>query len=65
MPKTFRSFLYILLTLAVALPAVSQTQTVDVGYPVHFDISLPMRDIVAPPQIPDATLSRPLLARRR
>ena len=62
MPKTFRSFLYILLTLAVALPAVSQTQAVDVGYPVHFDISLPMRDIVAPPQTPDATLSRPLLA---
>jgi hypothetical protein len=60
MPKMVRSFLFILVILAIALPAMPQQA--EVGYPVHFDISPPMRDIVAPPQAPDTTLSRPLLA---
>jgi len=48
MPKTFQTILLVLVTLAIALPAMPQQP--EVGYPVHFDISPPLRDIVAPPQ---------------
>jgi fibronectin type 3 domain-containing protein len=47
MTKTVRSLLGVLFTLAIALPAFSQQPVV--SYPVHFDISPPMRDIIAPP----------------
>jgi hypothetical protein len=60
MKTSIRLLCLILFALAIALPAPSQPIP-EVGHPVHFDISPPMRDIVALPQGPGAE-SRPLLA---
>jgi hypothetical protein len=60
MRVSIRPLGFILLALAIALPATSQLAP-KVGYPIHFDISPPMRDVVAPPHGPGAA-SRPLLA---
>ena len=53
MRVSIRPLGFILLALAIALPATSQLEP-KVGYPVHFDISPPIRDLVAPPHRPGA-----------
>jgi hypothetical protein len=60
MKTSIRLQCLVLFAVAIAVPAHSQPIP-EVGHPVHFDISPPMRDIVAPPQGPGAE-SRPLLA---
>ena len=60
--KRFVTFLaFTLLVIGIALPSVAQ-EPADIQYPVHFDISPPIRDINLPPQAPDASLSRALMA---
>ncbi len=50
------------LIAGIAIPSAAQVNEPDVQYPVHFDISPPMRNVHLPPQPPDASLSRALMA---
>ena len=50
------------LVVGIAIPSAAQVNVPDVQYPIHFDISPPMRDVHLPPQPPDASLSRALMA---
>lgn len=52
MKNSIRLLFLTLVALAIAPPAVSQSAAPEVKYPVHFDVSPPMRDIVALPEGP-------------
>ena len=59
---------FALLVLGTAVPSVAQGPPdfaqgpPDISYPVHFDISPPLRDINLPPGPPDTSVNRPLMA---